>query len=74
MAARSFESTLARLPEMRDDASPFPAILLVVLSLTLVVTCYLMSQVPQPTSTGGESYATFGSESCASYLGTSYDC
>jgi hypothetical protein len=65
---------LAWLPKMRDDGGPFPAILLVVLSLTLLVTCYLMSQVPQPTYAGGESYAAFGTERCTTYLGTPYDC
>jgi hypothetical protein len=59
---------------MRDDAGRLPAILLIVLSVTLLVACYLMSQAPQPGYPGTQSEATFGSETCTSYLGTPYDC
>lgn len=59
---------------MRDDAGPLPAIVLLFLSATLLVTCYLMSQTPQPTEPGIESTAAFGFEMCTSYLGTTFDC
>ena len=59
---------------MRDDPGPLPAIVLVVLSLTLLVASYLMSQAPQPRQPGIQSTAAYGSVSCTSYLGTSYEC
>ena len=60
--------------DMRDEPGPVPAVLLVVLSVVLLVTSYLMSQAPQPTYSATESQAAFGTESCTSYLGTPYDC
>ena len=59
---------------MRDDPGPVPAIVLVFLSLTLLMASYLMSQAPQPTRPGIESTAAFGTVSCMTYNGTSYDC
>jgi len=59
---------------MRDDPGPFPAIVLVFLSLTLLVACYLMSQAPQPTEPGIESSVAYGTPLCTSYLGTTFDC
>jgi hypothetical protein len=59
---------------MRDDSGVLPGLLLVFLSLTLTVACYLMSLTPPPTAPGLESYAAPGSESCTSYLGTTFDC
>jgi Na+-transporting methylmalonyl-CoA/oxaloacetate decarboxylase gamma subunit len=58
---------------MRNDSGPFPAIVLVFLSLTLIVACYCMSQAPQPTEAGIETQATV-SESCAIYLSTPFGC
>jgi hypothetical protein len=58
----------------RGDSGPFPAMVLVFLCVTLVVTAYLMSQAPQPTVSGIDTYAAVGSETCTSYLGTPYDC
>jgi hypothetical protein len=62
------------MSSMRDDTGPIPAIVLLFLSATLLVTCYLMSQAPQPTESGIESTAAFGFETCTSYLGTTFDC
>jgi hypothetical protein len=59
---------------MRSESGPFPAILLVFLSLTLLVACYLMSQVPQPTDSSIETYSASDSGWCTSYLGTRFDC
>ena len=59
---------------MRSESGPFPAIVLVFLSVTLLVTCYLMSQVPQPTGSGIETYSASDSAWCTSYLGTRFDC
>jgi hypothetical protein len=58
----------------RSDSGPIPPIVLVVLSLTLLVMCYLISQAPQLTDSGIESHAAFGTEECTSYLGTPYNC
>jgi hypothetical protein len=57
-----------------DNDGPFPVILLVMLSLTLVVTCYLMSQAQIPTTEGGRSAADSGQSWCVSYLGTAQQC
>jgi len=59
---------------MRDDPGPFPAIVLVFLSVTLFVACYLMSQAQVPTEPGIESSAASGTPLCTSYLGTTFDC
>jgi hypothetical protein len=62
---------------MREDSGPFPAILLVFLSVALVTACYFMSQTPPPTTDSRiASYDSFGTQSqtCTSYLGTPYDC
>jgi hypothetical protein len=59
---------------VRDDSGSLPAIVLVFLSVTLILVCFCMSQAPQPTDSGIESYAAFGSEACTSYLGTPYEC
>ncbi len=59
---------------MRDDPGPFPAIVLVFLSITLLAASYFMSQAPQPTESGIESSAAFGVPVCTSYLGTTFDC
>ncbi len=59
---------------MREDPGPVPAIVLVFLSLTLLMASYLMSRAPQPSQPGIQSTAAFGSVSCTSYFGTSYDC
>jgi hypothetical protein len=59
---------------MRDDSGALPGLVLVFLSLTLVVACYLMSLAPQPTAPGLQSSSASGSESCTSYFGTTFDC
>jgi hypothetical protein len=59
---------------MRDDSGVLPGVLLVFLSVTLALACYLMSLAPQPTGPGNVSYAAPGGESCTSYLGTTFPC
>jgi len=63
-----------RMLSMRDDPGLFPTIVLVLLSLTLLVACYFMSQAQQPTESGIDSSAAFGVQLCTSYLGTTFDC
>src|SRR5438094_5610988 len=71
---RSRKTIYPRRPEvsaMRDDPGPVPTILLLVLSLTLLATCYLMSQAPQPTESGIDTTPTYyGMTSCVPSLGT----
>ena len=59
---------------MRGDSSPLAGILFVLLSAALVLSCYLMSEAPQPSYPGVESYAADSETLCMSYLGTWYDC
>ena len=58
---------------MRNDG-PFPVILFVLISFTLVLMCYLMSRVQIPTTPGIESVAAPGDATCFSYFGTPERC
>jgi hypothetical protein len=59
---------------MRSESGPFPAIVLVFLSLTMLVASYLMSQARQPSDSGIETSSASDSGWCTSYLGTRFDC
>ena len=58
---------------MRDDG-PLPLVLFVLISLTVAITFYLMSQATIPSVPGNTSSPTYGTAICTSYLGTEVEC